>query len=76
MISWLPGTYVITSVVVHLGERTSEGHYMNLMFDDGLNCWLSADDGNEAARGSSGDMRKVQTDSYVLMCNRVHNESS
>ena len=58
--------YVVNSVVVHLGARTSEGHCMNLMFYDRLQCWLSADDGNEAARGSSGDVSIGQTGSYAI----------
>ena len=69
-------THLVNSVMVQLGERISEGHYKNLMFDDRLNCWLSADDGTEAARGSSGGMSIGQTDSYVMMCNRVQNDSS
>ena len=58
-------TYAISSVVVRLGERTSEGHYRNLMCDETLQCWLSADDGSEAARGNADDMSKGQTDSSV-----------
>ena len=64
--------YCISSIVFHLGSRTNEGHYRNLLYDRRLRCWLATEDNCAAWRADAADLMRGQTDSYLVFCHRVH----
>ena len=64
--------YCVSSIVFHLGSRTNEGHYRNLLYDRRLRCWLATEDNCAAWRADAADLMRGQTDSYLVFCHRVH----
>ncbi|CAE7936262.1 unnamed protein product, partial [Symbiodinium necroappetens] len=57
--------YQLNSVVIHLGEAPTRGHYQTILQDE--TCAYLADDGREAKRVSDTFLDSTQRDSYLLI---------